>query len=97
MAEETHRIKIKIADRDYYKTISSQDEEARIRRAATSLNESISILQRGYPGASVIDIVTIAALNEIIAKEQLRDEEAAAREEASSLAALIKDYVDNLK
>ena len=92
-----HNIKVKIADRCYRQTIHSEQEEAHIRTAAAGVSELIQQLSSRYPGVSVIDVLTIAALNEGIENAELRERIASDERKFEKLSADLQTYVDSLK
>lgn len=92
-----HRITVKIDDRLYHKTINSEEEEALVRKAVASLNETLVILGKRYSKASVIDLLTIAALNETIGRVELQQKSSGSQEEYETLASDLHTYVESLK
>ena len=92
-----HRIKVKISDRIYVKHIASEDEEAAVRKVVADINESISQLSQTHPNVSVIDILTIVALNEGIERVKLGNALDKNCAEYNKLAADLENYVSSLK
>jgi len=92
-----HRIKVRIGDRSYPKVITSEDEEEAIRKAAVSVNDKISLLTRAYPKVSLLDIATIAAVNEGIEKFELKRKLEKMENEMEKLSSDLQNYVDSLK
>lgn len=92
-----HNIKIKIADRSYRQQIHSEEEEENIRLAAASVSDLIRQLRERYPEVSAIDILTIAALNEAIEKEELKKSISSNEAGFEKLSRDLQTYVDSLK
>ncbi|MCQ2166076.1 MAG: cell division protein ZapA [Bacteroidales bacterium] len=95
--EQEHRIKVKIADRSYNRTIHSELEEEAIRKAAQSINEKIASLSRLYAQVPLIDIITIVALNEGIEKFEAQRKLDENDAQTAKLSADLKNYVESLK
>lgn len=93
---EEHRIKIKIADRIYPKTVS-EDKEAAIRNAARSVDEVIREYSRSYPEVSQLDIATIVALNAAMESEHLREKLEKMEAQIDRMTSDLQKYVDSLK
>lgn len=94
---QEHRIKVKIADRSYNRTIHSELEEEAIRKAAQSINGKIVSLSRMYTQVPLIDIITIVALNEGIEKFEVQRKLSTSDSEIEKLSADLKNYVESLK
>lgn len=94
---QEHRIKVKIADRSYNRTIHSELEEEAIRKAAQGINEKIVKLSRLYTQVPLIDIITIVALNEGIEKFEVQKKLDENNSEIGKLSADLKNYVESLK
>lgn len=92
-----HRIKLKIADRSYRQVIHTEEEEACIRQAAQNVNERLAHLSSRYAGVSVIDILTIAALNESIEKVEMQKRLSDLEAEIASMSSVLDNYVKSLK
>ncbi len=95
--EQEHRIKVKIADRSYNRTIHSELEEEAIRKAAQSINGKIASLSRLYAQVPLIDIITIVALNEGIEKFEAQRKLDENDAQTAKLSADLKNYVESLK
>lgn len=94
--EETHKIKLVIADRTYTQVLNS-DQEAIARRAAKRVDEKIAELRRVYPKVSVIDILTIVAMNESIEVLRLQESQGGSNADLQRLSDDLQRYVDLLK
>ncbi len=70
MTDQTHHIKITVADRQYPVTVKPEDEKA-VRTAAKMINDKISEYQRQFQAKDKQDYLAMSALMNLV--EQMKE------------------------
>jgi len=87
------KISIKIADRTFNLTASSQAREEVIRQAAAAVNRRLEAYMRKNPGKTMVDLLSMVALNECACRISSQRDLEARQAEAEALARDMANYL----
>lgn len=87
------KISIKIAERTFYLTASSPEQEQLIRLAEDAINRRLDNYLRRNPGKSLIELMSMVALNECACRISYQREIDARKAEAGELGKDLADYL----
>jgi len=89
-------IKIKIAEREYPLKVTSAEQEEDIRKAAQEINRQIQAYQSRYADKTLVEILSIMALNVCVNNIALNKQIKGVRDAEESLARELDGYLDNI-
>ncbi|MDE6147991.1 MAG: cell division protein ZapA [Bacteroidales bacterium] len=89
-------ININIAGRQYPMKVNSPESEERIRKAAETINNRVDSYLKRYPGKSMTEILSFAALNICKEKLELQHEMEKMRQGEKMLLNELEGYLDNI-
>jgi len=87
------KISIKIADRMFYLTASSPEQEEVIRLAADAINRRLDNYTRRNPGKTLAELMSMVALNECACRIFLQRDFDASKAEAQQLGQDMANYL----
>ena len=90
------RIKIKIAEREYPLKVTSPQQEEDIRKAAQEINSQIQAYQRRYADKTLVEVLSIMALNVCVNNISLNRQMRGVKEAEEILAKELEGYLDNI-
>lgn len=91
------RISIKIADRTFHLSTSSPEQEEVIRQAADAVNRRLENYTRKNPGKTLVELMSMVALNECACRISFQRELDARKAEAQQLGKQMADYLDQME
>lgn len=89
-------IKIKIAEREYPLKVTSSQQEEDIRKAAQEINRQIQAYQSRYADKTLVEILSIMALNVCVNNISLNRQMRGVKEAEEILAKELEGYLDNI-
>ena len=89
-------IKIRIAEREYPLKVTSAEQEEDIRKAAQEINRQIQAYQSRYADKTLVEILSIMALNVCVNNISLNRMVKGMKEAEDSLAKELDGYLDNI-
>ena len=87
------KISIKIADRTFNLTASTPEQEEVIRLAADAINQRLETFSRRNPGKSMLELLSVVALNEGVCRINIQREMAVQKAEAEQLGKDMANYL----
>lgn len=87
------KISIKIGTREYKLTASSPLQEEAIRLAAQTINKRLQEYSISHPGKNLVDIMSMVALNETVARIVLQKELKVRDAESEKLSEDLQRYL----
>ena len=91
------KISIKIAERTFHLTASTPEQEEVIRLAADAINRRLETYTRSNPGKSLVELMSMVALNEGVCRINIQREMAAKEAEAEQLGKDMANYLARMK
>ncbi len=91
------KISIKIADRTFHLSTSSPEQEEVIRQAADAVNRRLENYTRKNPGKTLVELMSMVALNECACRISFQRELDARKAEAQQLGKQMADYLDQME
>ena len=89
-------IKIHIADRPYSLKVTSEEQEALIRKAADEVNRKILAYQSKLQGKGIVELLSFAALNLCMSNITLQQQQKAVADEERNLVKELEGYLENI-
>ena len=89
-------IKIHIADRPYSLKVTSEEQEALIRKAADEVNRKILAYQSKLQGKGIVELLSFAALNLCMSNITLLQQQKAVADEERNLVKELEGYLENI-
>jgi cell division protein ZapA (FtsZ GTPase activity inhibitor) len=89
-------IKIHIADRPYSLKVTSEEQEALIRKAADEVNRKILAYQSKLQGKGIVELLSFAALNLCMSNITLQQQQKAVADEEMNLVKELEGYLENI-
>ena len=89
-------IKIKIAEREYPLLVNSPEQEEDIRKAAQEINRQIQAYQNRYADKTLVEILSIMALNVCVSNIALNRQASSFKEEECNLAKELEGYLEKI-
>ena len=90
------KISIKIADRTFNLSASSPQQEEVIRLAADAINRRLDNYMRKNPGKTLVELMSMVALNECACRISFQRDLDARKAEAEQLSSDMADYLANI-
>ena len=87
------KISIKIADRTFSLTASSPEQEEVIRLAADAINRRLDNYSRKNPGKTLVELMSMVALNECACRISFQRDIDARKAEAEQLGKDMANYL----
>ena len=87
------KISIKIAERTFNLTAPTPEKEEIIRLAADAINQRLEAYTRSNPGKTLVELLSVVALNECACRISLQREKAAHEAEAQQLGKDMANYL----
>ena len=87
------KISIKIVDRTFNLTATSPEQEEVIRLAADAINRRLEAYTRKNPGKTLVELMSMVALNECVTRISVQREKAAQEAEAEQLGKDMANYL----
>ena len=87
------KISIKIVDRTFNLTATSPEQEEVIRLAADAINRRLEAYTRKNPGKTLVELMSMVALNECACRIFAQREIQAGKSEAERLGKDLADYL----
>lgn len=87
------KISIKIAERTFNLTASTPEQEEIIRLAADAINRRLEAYTRKNPGKTMVELMSMVALNECACRISVQRETAAQKAEAEQLGKDMANYL----
>ena len=87
------KISIKIAERTFNLTAPTPEKEEVIRLAADAINQRLEAYTRSNPGKTLVELLSVVALNECACRISLQREKAAHEAEARQLGKDMANYL----
>jgi len=87
------KISIKIAERTFNLTATSPEQEEVIRLAADAINRRLESYTRKNPGKTLVELMSMVALNECACRITVQRESEAGRKEAEQLGKDMANYL----
>ena len=91
------KISIKIAERTFNLSASSPEQEEVIRLAADAINKRLENYTRKNPGKTLVELMSMVALNECVSRINAQRELAARKAEAERLGKDVANYLANIE
>lgn len=91
------KISIKIAERTFYLTAASPEQEELIRAAAEAVNRRLDAYTRKNPGKALIELMSMVALNECVCRISCQRDLDARKGEAERLSSDLESYLANIE
>ena len=91
------KISIKIADRTFSLTASSPQQEEVIRLAADAINRRLDNYARKNPGKTLVELMSMVALNECACRISFQRDIDARKAEAEQLGKDMADYLAQIQ
>lgn len=91
------KISIKISDRTFNLSASSPEQEEVIRQAADAVNRRLDSYARKNPGKTMVELMSMVALNECACRISFQRETDAQKAEAQQLGKEMADYLDQME
>jgi len=89
-------IKIHIADRPYSLKVTSEEQEALIRKAADEVNRKILAYQSKLQGKGIVELLSFAALNLCMSNITLQQQQKTVADEERNLVKELEGYLENI-
>lgn len=90
------KITIQIGDRKYNLTARNDEQERLYRLAADAINGRIQSFARSNPGRTMLELMTLAALNESVCRFDLQHDMDSLRAESAKLSGDLDAYLDSV-
>ena len=87
------KISIKIAERTFNLTAPTPEKEEVIRLAADAINKRLDAYTRKNPGKTMVELMSMVALNECVSRITVQREKAAQEAEAQQLGKDMANYL----
>ena len=87
------KISITIAERKFNLTAASPEQEEVIRLAADAINKRLDAYTRKNPGKTMVELMSMVALNECVSRINAQRELAARKAEAERLGKDVANYL----
>ena len=87
------KISIKIAERTFNLTASTPEREQVIRLAADAINKRLEAFARRSPGKTMVELMTMVALNESVCRIDAQRENEIQKAEAEQLGKDMANYL----
>ncbi|MCR5018410.1 MAG: cell division protein ZapA [Bacteroidales bacterium] len=87
------KISIKIGTREYKLSASSPQQEEAIRLAAQTINKRLQEFSISHPGRNQVDVMSMVALNETVARIVLQKELKVRDSETEKLSGDLQRYL----
>ena len=87
------KISIKIGDREYKLTASSPQQEEAIRLATQTINKRLHDYTTSHPGKNLVDIMSMIALSETVARIVIQKELKSRDAESEKLSEDLQRYL----
>ena len=87
------KISIKLAERTYNLTAKTPEQEEVIRLAADAINRRLDNYARKNPGKTLVELMSMVALNEGVCRINIQRETAAQKAEAEQLGKDMANYL----
>ena len=91
------KISIKIAERTFNLSASSPDQEEIIRLAADAINRRLETYTRRNPGKTLVELMSMVALNECACRISFQRDIDARMAEAEQLSRDLAGYLGNIQ
>lgn len=91
------KISIKIAERTFNLTAPTPEKEEVIRLAADAINQRLEAYTRSNPGKTLVELLSVVALNECACRISLQREKAAHEAEAQQLGKDMANYLAQME
>jgi len=91
------KISIKIADRTFYLTASSPEQEEVIRLAADAINKRLDNYSRKNPGKTLVELMSMVALNECACRISFQRDIDGREKEAEQLGKDMANYLAQIE
>ena len=91
------KISIKISDRTFNLSASSPEQEEVIRQAADAVNRRLENYSRKNPGKTMVELMSMVALNECACRISFQREIDARKAEAQQLGKEMASYLDQME
>jgi cell division protein ZapA (FtsZ GTPase activity inhibitor) len=91
------KISIKIAERTFNLTAPTPEKEEVIRLAADAINRRLETYTRSNPGKTLVELLSVVALNECACRIALQREKAAQEAEAEQLGKDMANYLAQME
>ena len=91
------KISIKIAERTFNLSASSPEQEEIIRLAADAINKRLETYTRKNPGKTMVELMSMVALNEAARRISFQREVDAQKAEAQQLVSDMANYLANIE
>ena len=89
-------IKVKISEREYSFTVANEEDEEVMRLAAIEVNKIVDGYLSKYPGRSMVDILSFAAINGWISSMRHKRVLDGVSGEATTLNSTIENYLEDI-